>query len=144
MHQRDQSGGALSESKPRVLVCDDEEIIRKAVRLVLEQDYALTFARDGEEALEQFQQQPFDLILLDIKMPGKTGLEVLKELMAVQPPPRVLMLTAYQSLEVAQRALEFGALDYVTKPFEREVLLKAVARALRLEEWQRGHSREIL
>ncbi len=123
--------------KARILVCDDEEIIRKAVRLILERDYELVFAADGEEALQQFKAQPFDLVLLDIKMPGKNGLEVLQELMGTQPLPRVLMLTAYQSVELAQRATQSGALDYVTKPFERHALAKAVDRALNLREWQR-------
>ncbi len=124
--------------KARILVCDDEKNLRKAIRLILERGYELVFAEDGEDALQQFNTSPpFDLVLLDIKMPKKDGLEVLKELMAAQPPPRVLMLTAYQSLELAQRATKSGALDYVTKPFEREQLLKAVDRALSLPNWQR-------
>jgi len=125
-------------AKAKILVCDDEKNLRKAIRLILERDYELVFAEDGEDALQQFTNgQPFDLILLDIKMPKKDGLEVLRELMVVQPPPRVLMLTAYQSLELAQRATKSGALDYVTKPFERQTLLKAVDRALDLRTWQR-------
>lgn len=125
-------------AKAKILVCDDEKNLRKAIRLILEKDYDLVFAEDGEDALQQFTNgRPFDLVLLDIKMPKKDGLEVLTELMAVQPPPRVLMLTAYQSLELAQRATKSGAVDYVTKPFERQTLLKAVDRALDLRTWQR-------
>ncbi len=107
------------------------------MRLILERDYELVSAADGEEALQHFKAKPFDLVLLDIKMPGKNGLEVLQELMTTQPPPRVLMLTAYQSVELAQRATQSGALDYVTKPFARHTLAKAVDRALNLREWQR-------
>lgn len=124
-------------AKPVVLVCDDEEIIRSAVKLVLEKDYELVFAVDGEEALKQFDAQPVDLVLLDIKMPKLDGLEVLKLLMSRKVPPRVLMLTAYHSVELAKRAMQFFAIDFVTKPFERETLLKAVERALSLREWQR-------
>ena len=124
--------------KPRILVCDDEKNLRRAIRLILEKDYELAFAEDGEQVLEQFtNSQPFDLILLDIKMPKKDGLEVLQEIMAVKSPPRVLMLTAYQSLELAQRATKAGALDYIAKPFERDALLKAVERVLSLPNWQR-------
>ena len=124
--------------KARILVCDDEKNLRRAIRLILGDNYELAFAEDGEQALEQFRSgPPFDLILLDIKMPKKDGLEVLTEVMAVKSPPRVLMLTAYQSLELAQRATKSGALDYVTKPFERAALLKAVDRALSLPNWQR-------
>lgn len=124
-------------SKPTILVCDDEESLRKAIRLVLEPDYQLLLAADGEEALKLFKQQPVDVVLLDIKLPRINGLEVLKELMAHQPPPRVIMLTAYESAELAQRAVKEGALDYVAKPFERQALRKAVERALSLKEWQR-------
>jgi len=124
-------------AKPTILVCDDEPSIRAAIRLVLERDYALVFAGDGEEALELLNNHHADLILLDIKLPKKDGLEVLRELTMRQPVPRVLMLTAYQSMELAQRATQAGALDYVTKPFERAILLKAVQRALTLPSWQR-------
>lgn len=110
--------------KPTILVCDDEESVRASVKLVLEKDYQLVFASDGEEALKQFEAQPVDLVLLDIKMPRLGGLEVLKTLMSRQPPPRVLMLTAYHSVELAQRATQAGALDYVSKPFERQDLLE--------------------
>ena len=91
----------MSAQQPRILVCDDEPSVQAAIRLVLEQDYDLVFASDGEEAVQQFARQPADLVLLDIKLPKKDGLEVLTELMAKQPPPRVLMLTAYQSVELA-------------------------------------------
>lgn len=123
--------------KPSILICDDEPSVQAALRLVLERDYALTFASDGEEALIQFQVQPVDLVLLDIKLPKRDGLEVLRTLMAHQLPPRVLMLTAYHSVELAQRATQAGAIDYVTKPFERDVLLRAIRRALTLPSWQR-------
>ena len=128
----------MSDHRPTILVCDDEESVRAAIRLVLERDYDLFFASDGEEAVEQFRRQPVELVLLDLKLPKKDGLEVLKELMATQPPPRILMLTAYQSVELAQRAIQAGAVDYVPKPFERTALLQAVQRALSLPAWQRS------
>ena len=127
----------MSAQKPTILVCDDEESVRAAIRLVLEHDYTLTFASDGEEALRQFRAHPADLVLLDIKMPKVDGLEVLKTLTASQPPPRVVLLTAYQSVELAQRATRDGAIDYVPKPFTRDQLRQAVERALRLPAWQR-------
>jgi DNA-binding NtrC family response regulator len=70
-------------------------------------------------------------------MPKKDGMEVLQELMTKPPLPRVLMLTAYQSVELAQRATKYGALDYIPKPFTRDQLRQAVDRALRLPAWQR-------
>ena len=117
-------------AKRTILICDDEEVVRESLRLVLEPAYQLIVTCDGEEALKQFKAQPIDLVLLDLKMPKMGGLDVLKELMTHRPPPRVLMLTAYHSAEVAQRVMQLGAIDYVTKPFERQGLLDAVARAL--------------
>jgi len=128
--------------KPTILVCDDEESVRSSVKLVLEKDYQLVFASDGEEALKQYEVQPVDLVLLDIKMPRLGGLEVLNTLMSRQPPPRVLMLTAYHSVELAQRATQTGALDYVSKPFERQDLLAAVERALSMRDWNRPNPQE--
>jgi len=121
-------------AKHTILVCDDEEIVRASIKLVLEKDYQLVFATDGEDALKRFNAQAIDLVLLDLKMPKVDGLEVLKDLMTRKPAPRVLMLTAYHSVEVAQRATQLGAIDYVTKPFERKDLLNAVDRALNLPE----------
>ncbi len=126
--------------KPTILICDDELSVQAAIRLVLERDYDLSFASDGEEALRQLRSHPVDLVLLDIKLPKMDGLEVLNALATQQPMPRVLMLTAYQSVELAQRATQSGTLDYVTKPFERDTLLKAVTRALNLPSWQRPGS----
>ena len=127
----------MSAPKPTILVCDDEESVRAAIRLVLERDYDLAFASDGEEALRQFRAQPPDLVLLDLKMPKLDGMAVLKTITASQVPPRVVLLTAYQSVELAQRATQFGALDYIPKPFTRDQLRQAVERALRLPAWQR-------
>ncbi len=95
-------------AKHTILVCDDEEIVRASIKLVLEKDYQLVFATDGEDALKQFNAQAIDLVLLDLKMPKVDGLEVLKDLMTRKPAPRVLMLTAYHSVEVAQRATQLG------------------------------------
>jgi CheY-like chemotaxis protein len=116
--------------KSTIIVCDDEQNIRAAIRLILERDYALRFAADGLEVVTQLDQQPANLVLLDIKLPGIDGLEVLNTIMARPHPPKVVMLTAYQSVELAQRAIHGGAVDYVTKPFERAALLSAVQRAL--------------
>ncbi len=127
----------MTAKQPTILVCDDEPNVQAAIRLVLEDDYDLAFASDGEEALRQFQAHPADLVLLDLKMPKKDGMEVLQDLMATQPPPRILLLTAYQSVELAQQTTRYGALDYLPKPFTRPQLLTAVQRALGLPAWQR-------
>lgn len=116
--------------KPHLLIADDEEGIREALRLILGGLYQLTFAVDGQDAVAKAAQQRFDLILLDIKMPKLDGLEVLKRIRQQNPQVAVLMLTAYQSVELAKEALNHGALSYLPKPFERDAIQAAVAEAL--------------
>ena len=118
-------------AKPRILIADDEEGIRECISLILGEDYDLVFAQDGEETLTKLQQEPFALAFLDIKMPKLDGLEVLRRLKHdSRPIPPVLMLTAYQSVELAKEAIKLGACDYLPKPFEREQILNAVRAAL--------------
>lgn len=116
--------------KARLLVCDDEEGIRESLNLVLGKDHRLTFATDGEEAIALAREQSFNLALVDIKMPRINGLEVLKWFRQHQPNVPVLMLTAYQSVEMAREAISQGAADYLAKPFERVELKQTIARVL--------------
>ena len=127
--------------KPSILVCEDEPNLQRGIALMLEREYDVSVANDGEDALTQFRKRTADLVLLDIKLPRLNGLDVLNALMAHATPPRVVMLTAYQSVELAQQATRAGALDYVTKPFSQDALLKAVQRALSLPPWQRAGSK---
>lgn len=118
-------------SKATILVCEDEVNLRKGLGMTLEEaDYSVVFAADGEEALKQFKAYPVDVVLLDLKLPKVGGLAILNTLMANQPPPRVIILTAYQSFELAERAAKAGAIDYITKPFEGGTVLKSVEKAL--------------
>lgn len=103
-------------AKPSILVCDDEPNLQAAVRLILERDYELSFASDGEDALKQFQRKPADLVLLDIKMPGLNGLEVLKHVRATTPQIGVFLLTGYDDDALEKQALELGALGIIHKP----------------------------
>lgn len=113
-------------AKPRILIADDEEGIRESINLILEEDYDVAFATNGEEALAKLQADAFDLVLLDIKMPKLDGLEVLKRLKASNRTTPVIMLTAYQSVELAKEAVKLGARDYLPKPFDRERVLSSV------------------
>lgn len=116
--------------KPRILIADDEEGIRESLNLILDGEYELIFAVDGEEALSKINQDLFNLVLLDIKMPKLDGLEVLRRLREAKLRTPVLVLTAYQSVELAKEAIKLGARDYLPKPFERDQILKAVKGAL--------------
>ncbi len=113
-------------ARPRILIADDEEGIRESLNLILGDTYDLIFAHDGEQALEKLQRNQVSLAILDIKMPKMDGLQVLKRVREEGVRTPVLMLTAYQSVELAREAVTHGALDYLPKPFEREQILKAV------------------
>ena len=117
-------------ARTRILVADDEEGIRESLNLILSEDYDLTFVKDGEETLATLGKERFDVVLLDIKMPKLDGLEVLKRLRERGSGTPVLVLTAYQSVELAKEAVKLGALDYLPKPFEREQILNAVRGVL--------------
>ena len=117
-------------AKSRILIADDEEGIRESLTLILGDTYDLDFATNGEETLAKLRHKAFDVMLLDIKMPKLDGLEVLKRVKQQGNGMPVLMLTAYQSVELAKEAVRLGAHDYLPKPFEQEQILSAVQRAL--------------
>ena len=117
-------------AKPRILIADDEEGIRESLNLILGEEHDLVFAKDGEETLSRLTQESFGLALLDIKMPKLDGLEVLRRLKGTNVTTPILVLSAYQSVELAREAIKLGARDYLPKPFERERILTAVHGAL--------------
>src|SRR5262245_48368291 len=116
--------------QPRVLIVDDEPSVRESLRLILKDRATVTLADCGEAALTNLEQQPFDVVLLDILMPGLDGLEVLERLRARSASPQVIMLTATKTVKTAVRAMRLGAFDYVTKPFDVDELLIIVERAV--------------
>jgi DNA-binding response OmpR family regulator len=117
--------------RTRILVADDEEGIRESLNLILGEEYDLDFAKDGEETLAKLSRETYELVLLDIKMPKLDGLEVLRRLRAAgNHAPPTLVLTAYQSVELAKEAVKLGAQNYLPKPFEREQILNAVRGVL--------------
>lgn len=116
--------------KKQILICDDQPNIRESYKLILEKDYDLVFAVNGQDVLLYLTENTPDLLLMDIKMPKMDGLTALKELKKVRPYLPVLIVTGYDSVETAAAALESGALDYIVKPFEPEQILKSVQKAL--------------
>lgn len=116
--------------KKKLLIADDEEGIRESLNLILGDEYDLSYACDGEESLVEARKDGYSAVLLDIKMPKMDGLEVLKRLRQEKKEVPVIILTAYQSVELAQQAVNLGATNYLPKPFEREQVLKAVRDAV--------------
>lgn len=114
----------------RVLIVDDEPTLRKMVRLTLDETHEVQEAEDGGRALEAIRTSgPFDVVLLDQKMPGMTGVEVLAEIRRLAPQTRVVMLTAHASLDLATAALAGGASHFLAKPMTPTLLRAAVAAA---------------
>ncbi len=110
----------------RILIADDEEGIRESLTLILGEEYELVFAEDGEQALAKLQNDSFDVVLLDIKIPKLDGIEVLRRAKQNGCTVPILMLTAYQSVELAKAAIKLGALDYLPKPFDRNHILTTI------------------
>src|SRR6266545_6496534 len=116
----------------RILIIDDEENIRRVTRLTLQAaGYEVVEAGDGERGLEAFGDgSGWDAVLLDQRMPGMDGLETLRRINERDATARVIMATAYASIELAVDAMKLGATDFVRKPMTPEILRNAVAAAL--------------
>ncbi len=119
------------KEKPRILVVDDEESHRIMLRAVLrDEGYEVDEATDGTEAVKAVEQQPFDLILLDIRMTTMDGIEALAEIRKISPLVPVLIMTAYASVKTAVEALKAGAFEYLTKPLDTDELKILMEKAL--------------
>jgi len=112
------------------IVDDDEGLIHFLSRLLEKQGYSVDSAHDGAEALKRVAREHFDLILLDYKMPGLSGLDTLKQIRASQCQTPVIIITAYGTTETAIETMKRGAYDYLLKPFNTEELKRIVADAL--------------
>ena len=117
--------------KHRILVMDDELTVCKSIRQVLiREDCEVDMAQSGEEALRKEAEQPYDVIIVDLMMPGLSGLDLLKMLKARNPKARIIMVTGYPTMRNTLQAMELGAADFLPKPFLPTTLLNLVAAAL--------------
>ncbi|MBF0387239.1 MAG: response regulator [Candidatus Omnitrophica bacterium] len=120
-----------AENNVKILVVDDEEILRERLKRLLElDDYEVNTAESGPKGLEEFARFGPDIVLLDIKMPGMDGIEVLDRLKQLPHQAEVFMLTGHGGLETAIEALRKGAFDYMTKPIDYDELEINLKRAL--------------
>jgi len=116
--------------RPVVLIVDDDAGVRDALRLALDEHYAVLDAPNGRSGIGIVRAERVDLVLLDILMPEVDGLEILQELKALMPDLPVIMMTAVKTVRTTVAAMKLGAADYVTKPFQEDELLASIRQAL--------------
>ncbi len=120
------------EASYNILVIDDDAFMRDACRQSLaKHGHSVTLTKSGREGLSLLEKWSFDLILLDLRMPGEDGLSVLAKIKELDPEAVVVMITGYGSIKTAVQAIKLGALDFIAKPFTPEELLKLVGRVMR-------------
>lgn len=116
--------------KERILVIDDEMAPRESIRMVLKDQYDVSTASGAHEGLELMSQQPFDLVVMDIRMPKMDGITALQEIKKGYSDTEVILLTAYASLDTARDAIRCGAFDYLIKPFDKDDILLVIKKGL--------------
>jgi nitrogen regulation protein NR(I) len=115
-----------------ILIVDDDKSIRYSLKRMMEEKYSIFTAQNGEEALEHMRENSPDLIIMDIKMPGRSGIEILREMKSIDPKSLVILMTAYGTTETAIEAMKYGAFDYILKPFPIPQMKGLVEKALSL------------
>lgn len=119
----------------KILVADDEPVILKIIQEELSNEgYIVDTAEDGEIAWLKFKKGLYDFVILDNKMPKKSGIEVLKEIMTFKPKTTVIVMTAFGTINDAVEVMKLGAFDYITKPFENDDLICKVGQAFKAQE----------
>ncbi len=128
----------MSAARVKVLIVEDEKLIRWSLRQKLEAaDYVVSEAENGADAIALVEGEYYDLILLDYKLPDMTGLDILRRIRERDSDVVVIMMTAYSSIESAVDAIKLGAYDYVSKPFDMDVLVRIAAKGLETTKLRR-------
>ena len=121
---------ATPKRRGTLLIVDDEDGPRQSLRMIFKDDYDLLMAEDGPAAIKLAQENPIDVAVLDIRMAGMSGIEVLERLKYVNPDIEAIMLTAYETTDTIRQALRLRASDYLNKPFDIETMRAAVSQAM--------------
>jgi DNA-binding NtrC family response regulator len=127
----DKKGQKMTE-KLRIMVVDDENIVGKRLKPALEKigDIVETF-ENAQKALERFDEQPFDIVVTDVRMDEIDGIEVLERILAKSDKTKVIIITGYATVEVAREAMTKGAFDFIAKPFKPNDLRTIINRAVK-------------
>ncbi len=125
----------------KILVVDDEDTVCRSIRKALARDdYEVDVALSGEEGLKLETEKKYDVIIVDLMMPGLNGMDLLKSLKAISPAVQVVMITGYPTMKNTLQAMQIGAFDFLPKPFLPYDLRNLVARALAAKDKAAGGS----
>ena len=120
-----------SPNKSGILIVDDEAVIREGMRRILAgAGHSVETSSSGRTAIEKIQEQDFDVVITDLKMPGMDGIEVLKTIRILQPEVPVIIITGYSTVDTAVEAMKNGAFDYIAKPFTSDLIIEKVQKAI--------------
>ena len=123
-------------TKTRILVVDDEEIVRRShMRILASVPCKVEAVPNGNQALEAMQADSYDVVLLDLRMPGMDGLAVLKAIKEKWPESEIVVITGYPCIETAKEAIRLGAHDYLSKPVGPNEVINATTEALKHKQW---------
>jgi CheY-like chemotaxis protein len=120
--------------KQKMLVVEDEDIMREALfDYFSDSGHTVDTARDGEKALEKLNFEDYNVMIIDLKLPGRDGISVLREAKKKNPKAKVIIITAYPSIETEEKAMQDGALNYLPKPFELDYLETLIRQSYEIE-----------
>ncbi|MCQ9206168.1 MAG: response regulator [Omnitrophica bacterium] len=128
--------------KPKILVVDDEQVIRQLFQRALKKsNYFIETATDGQEALTKAKKTSFNLLILDLKMPGINGVEVLKKIKKINPYIEIIIVTGFPTIELAVEAIKIGAFDFICKPFDMKKISLIIETCLKRQKLALSHIR---
>ena len=131
--------GRIKQVMENILVVDDQTTLTSVLLHILEDDgYHVEVAHTAEEALKKFDETPFDLAIIDINLPGMSGLDLLERFKKIDSRILSIIITAYGSLDTAIKSMKLGAVDYITKPFKLSELQDSVKDALEKRSLQKN------
>jgi len=123
-------------TKPRILVVDDEEIVRLShMRVLAGAHCEVEAVINGVEAVRQMKRHPFDVVLLDLRLPGPDGMSVLRTIKQQWPESEVVVITGYPTIETAKEAIRLGAYDYLAKPAHPDDVIRVASAAMLQKTW---------
>ena len=124
------------KNPPRILIVDDEQVVRRSYEATLHGvNCDADSAENGAEALSAMQREPYDVVLLDLRMPGIEGMSVLRTMKHNWPESEVVIITGYPTVESAKEAVRLGACDYLSKPLGPDEIIGAARGAITRKQW---------